>query len=223
MSENSDRTPPRLVRGSVRPMTRGDLDVVARMHAEHFPRNVAVRFGRAFVREYLRLFVDGSCAVAFVATRGDEIRGYLVGVTSTAGHRPHVRARMPRLVITAGPRLLLNLLFLARVLKRKVGHRLQGPSGAATPPPGPIAVLSHVAVSSECRQSGLGSALVMAFETAAARSGARTAALATVDGEDGAGEFYVDHGWRLAGCGVTVDQRRLQLYEKSLGTGGAGR
>lgn len=223
MIEQPDLASSRTAQDDVRPMTVEDLDVVATIHADHFPRNVAVRFGRRFVSAYLRLFVEGPHAVAFVATRGGEVSGYLVGVTSTAGHRPFVRARTAGLLRAAGPRLLANAAFLARVLFRRVRHRLARTPAQAPPPPGPIAVLSHVAVSSACRQSGLGSRLVTTFETAARASGARTGALATVDGEDGAGDFYVDHGWHAAGTGTTVDRRSLRLYEKDLDPAETGR
>lgn len=211
---------PRETRVRVRPMTHADVAEIVGMHVAHFPRNVAVRFGRRFVAAYVRLFVDSPAAIGRTATDGDVVVGYLLGVTSTADHRAFSKRRVVRLSIAALPRALPNLMFLLRVVARRVHVKRSGGEPEPTLEP-PVAVLSHLAVLERARRTGIGADLVRSFEEAAGSRGARTAVLATVEGEDGAGDFYARQGWRPSVRGTTVDQRDLRTFRKTFS--GSGR
>ena len=211
---------PRETRVRVRPMTHADVADIVAMHVAHFPHNVAVRFGRRFVAVYVRLFIDSPAAIGRIATDGDVVVGYLLGVTSTGDHRAFSKRRVARLSIAALPRALPNLMFLLRVVARRVHVKRSGGEPAPTLEP-PVAVLSHLAVLERARRTGIGADLVRSFEEAAVSRGARTAVLATVDGEDGAGDFYTRQGWRPSVRGTTVDQRDLRTFRKTFsGPGG---
>jgi ribosomal protein S18 acetylase RimI-like enzyme len=199
-------------------MTSHDLDVAAALHTQHFPRNIAARFGRRFVRAYLETFLRSPAAVGLVAVReSGTIVGYLVGVTSTELHRPFVRSQRRVLLRAAAPGLVRNSWFLARVLMRKIKNRVE--SASNTNEPGsvePVAVLSHVAVAETHRSSGAGGALVRAFELAALAAGTDKAVLATVVDDEDAGAFYRRLGWTQVSEGRTIDRRHLHVYEKNL-------
>lgn len=203
-------------RQSVRPMTAADVNRVAELHIGLFRHNVAVRFGARFVRQYIGLFLDSPAATAQVVAEDERVVGYLLGVTSTADHRPFVRTRRLDLVLAALPRLVSNIGFITKVGARKVRTRLRRQSAASDPQPGPVAVLSHIAVCQAARRHGAGTALVEAFERTVLEYGTQWAVLATIDGEDGAGDFYDRRGWREVSHGITVDARRLRIYEKTL-------
>jgi ribosomal protein S18 acetylase RimI-like enzyme len=199
---------------TVRTMTPEDVAVVAHLHVAHFPRNVAVRFGSRFVEAYVRLFLDSPFAVGLVATEREHVVGYLLGVSSTTEHRAFSKRRLTGLSVAALPQVIPNLTFLVKVATRRVrNRRSHDDSGPASP--GPIAVLSHIAVLEEARSCGTGATLVRNFEDAAVSRGARTAFLATVDCEDGAGDFYDRQGWVASSRGTTVDQRSLRIFKKT--------
>lgn len=205
----------------VRALRDDDLPAVLDLHLATFPDNVMGRFGRRLLRAYYRTFLTGPDALALVATDASgRPLGYLVGVLATARHRRWVRTHHRGELILAAlpafmsrPRLAAGMVRrrLAVVLRSRVGDRSATPGAVGVP--GPIAVLSHVAVAPAARGAGLGEALVARFEDAAEESGAALLCLATVDGGRAAA-LYERRGWRATARRRTFDGRTLRLYER---------
>ncbi|MDT9592669.1 GNAT family N-acetyltransferase [Nocardioides zeae] len=217
-----------------------DLDVVVRLHRRAFPDNVVGRFGGALLERYYRSFVTSPEAVATVATDDEGAPvGYLVGVLATDHHRRWVREHHLRALLAAAlPALLQHPVLAAGLLRRRLVVRLRALAGRLRPRaaggtvvevaptvdgssvarvrPGPVAVLSHVAVEPGARGGGAGSSLIDHFEQVAERRGAARMCLATAE-DGGAGALYERRGWRLQARRRTFDGRHLRIYERTVG------
>lgn len=207
---------------SLRPMARRDITFVTDEHRAHFPENAMGRLGGPFLRRYYKTFLDTPFAVATVAETGGRPCGYLVGILDTRAHRQLLlRRHGAALFASAILGLLLHPRMAGRLLARRVSlqidrtlHRSR-PTGPA-PTPASVAVLSHVATVGHMRGEGVGRALVTHFvETSRAR-GTDRISLATLDGPEGAGEFYVRQGWHLQARRQTFDGRWIRLYDLEL-------
>lgn len=207
--------PPRQV--LIRRMGLADLEFVVDEHLAHFPDNVFGQMGRRFLTEYYRTFLDGPHADAVVTVAEGSRVGYLVGVLDVREHRRLVRKfHFRRLAWHATSALALRPSMATGLLRRRISVRLAAlrsrarATGSASKG---IAVLSHVAVRAEARGLGLGTSMILQFVERAQDSGARTVSVATRAGEAGAGELYLQLGWKLTRERDTFDGRRIALYD----------
>lgn len=211
--------------GSVRPMTSEDLAFVAEQHRHHFPNGFFARLGHRFMVEYYAAFLSSPVAPGWVAVRGDQPVGFLVGTIDPARHRQHVlRRHGRRLALLAALALLINpvlaLLFVrtrARVYAAKlvVGRGNREQPGEAGNPGNVVAVLNHVAVTPEAQGAGLGTILVHRFVEEARRTECAGVVLVTASEGDAVG-FYSHLGWIETGRRTTVDGLRLTTFELTL-------
>ncbi len=81
---------------------------------------------------------------------------------------------------------------------------------------GPTAVVTAIVVDPAARRRGVGAALLNAYLAEAAAHGATTAALMTVDGPTGAGDFYESEGWTYILTRADADGTPLRLYRRNL-------
>lgn len=203
----------------VAPLTGAALEFAVAQHLEHFPHGFFAKLGPGFLREYYRCFLASDGAVALLAVRGNEPVGYLAGTVDPAGHRRELLRQHGRtLAWLATVAMLLHPglgVHFLRTRARRYLRRLLSHSSA--PPPeggGRTAVLSHVAVTSEARSAGVGSALIAEFEARVAAAGVGRITLVTAAGADGAGEFYLNRGWERTGEHLTPDGQRLATYTR---------
>lgn len=178
-----------------------DVPHVATLHLQALPASFFSSLGPRFLRRYHESFVAGPDGIGFVATHQQRLCGFVIGSTAAASHSAWVvRRRGPRLAVSAflamlvRPRVLVHFLSsrgarYARGLYRRVRHQPLA-QVADSPTSDQPAVLAHVAVHSAWRRIGLGEVLVRAFEREAQVRGARTIELVTLDGPEGAGQFY---------------------------------
>lgn len=210
---------------SVRPMTSQDLAFVAAQHRHHFPNGFFARLGQRFMVEYYAAFLSSPVAVGWVAVRHDQPVGFLVGTIDPTIHRQHVlRRHGRRLALLAACSFLRNpvlaLLFVktrARVYAAKLvggrGYRQQ-PEGTRLPRD-VVAVLNHVALTTQAQGAGLGSQLVGRFVEEARRAKCARVLLVTAS-EGDAVRFYSHLGWTETGQRTTFDGLRLTTFEFGL-------
>ncbi|WP_445259268.1 GNAT family N-acetyltransferase [Nocardioides aurantiacus] len=219
----------------LRPMTRADLAFVAGQHRVCFPTNVIGRLGEVALRAYYRTFIDAPYATAVVAELDGRACGFLVGIVHTARHRSWLRRHHVRSFAAAvTSSFAANPTLAARLVGRRFSMQLhryrqasrRGPSPAAAPvvadasDRGGVAVLSHIATVATARQQGVGDLLLQAFVVECRVRHCRKVSLATLDGDDGAGAWYVKRGWEQQSRRQTIDGRWIELYDFKLKTGG---
>jgi GNAT superfamily N-acetyltransferase len=207
---------------TLRPMTRHDIAFVTTAHRTFFPDNVMGRLGGPFLRRYYTTFLGTPYAVATMAETAGHPCGYLVGIFDTGAHRKLLlRSHGGSMVAAALLGLLLHPRFASALLVRRVRllfqrWRQRSESRGTASVPASVAVLSHVATVQAVRGSGVGSVLVSSFEASCREYGADRVSLATLDGPEGAGPFYVRQGWHLKARRQTFDGRWIRLYDREL-------
>jgi ribosomal protein S18 acetylase RimI-like enzyme len=213
----------------VRPARPGETARTARLHERSLPDGFFARLGTSFLARYHASFLTSSRARLLVAERGGRVVGFLAGTVDNAAHyRRVVQARPVGLLLAGIVSLLRRPRLAAEFLRTRTGRyvrallRQVAPSSAdeATtsdaaggPVAEPVAVLTHVAVSSDERGSGAGRALVGAFTEELAREGVEEVRLITaVDG--GAPRFYRRLGWRSRGRRRAADGTVVEEFAR---------
>lgn len=208
---------------SVGAMLPGHLDQAARLHLEALPHGFFADLGPRFLRGYYAAFLASPHAVALAAVSGGQLLGVVVGATRPRAHRRWVlRHRGWRLAVLGTAALVVRpkvaLWFLRTRVHRYVAAWRRGRAGAAeevSPERSrEPAVLSHLAVRDGARGEGIGRELTSAFVREAAQAGAPRVLLATLDGEDGAGQFYAKEGWEDDGVRVGPDGQRMRFFSR---------
>ncbi|MFE4490958.1 GNAT family N-acetyltransferase [Streptomyces niveus] len=215
------------------------LPYVVGEHRRLFPDGFFARLGPGFLGAYTGLYLTSPHALAFIAESEGRPVGFLVGVTDPVLHRRHTLRRHGGKLLTHAicglavrPGLLLHFLRtrLPRYIRKLTGRQptsappTQVPPEHATPthasptPPGPGAVLAHVAVADEASSQGIGADLIERFVAAATIAGCGRVSLVTAEGPQGAGPYYERRGWHLVGRTATPEGRQLLTYERLLGT-----
>lgn len=198
---------------AVRGGERGDVAFCASLHAQALGHGFFVRLGPTFLRAYYETFLASPHARFCVATVKGHRAGMLVGLVSPREHlRWLLRRRgIPMALLGAGamltrPRSTLRFLRtrLQRYRRTWRRHRSAVEEGGEG---SPEAVLSHVAVLPGARGAGIGQRLVETFLGEAERAGCERVVLTTLEGESGAREFYLAHGWTEIGRRPTADGR----------------
>lgn len=207
----------------VAPLDAADLNISASLQVDELGLGLYPALGPGFLRAYHRTFIDSPYAVALAACRDDETVGILLGTLDSVRHRSWVaRHRSARLVGRASVAMAARPHVAARFAHTRVRHYLRLlrkavalPSPEHTPPISRPAVLSHLAVVPKCQGTGVGAALLLAFEDQARAAGNSHAVLLTRTGCD-AERFYAAHGWASASHIASLDGVPLTHYAKAL-------
>lgn len=210
----------------VRPLVVADLTFAAALHAEALPHGFFASLGQPYLRVYYRGFVNSPYACAFVAEAGGDRIGVLVGVLDCDAHRHFILRRHSwrlalrgALALVGRPRLAARFVTTRMVRYIRVIVAAVRPGGQVpdTPGTGPakpaLGLLSHIAVISGNRGSGVGEALVRRFVEEAGRRGVGRIELVTLVGSRGAAPFYERLGWQRDGV---LDQGDEQYVKFSL-------
>ncbi|MFD6335564.1 GNAT family N-acetyltransferase [Streptomyces niveus] len=212
------------------------LPYVVREHRRLFPDGFFARLGPGFLGAYTGLYLTSPHALAFIAESEGRPVGFLVGVTDPVLHRRHTLRRHGGKLLTHAicglavrPGLLLHFLrtrlprYYRKLTRRQPPSAplaQASPTQASPTPPGPGAVLAHVAVADEASSQGIGADLMERFVAAATIAGCGRVSLVTAEGPQGAGPYYERRGWQLVGRTATPEGRQLLTYERILGTPG---
>lgn len=210
-----------------------DLRRTAQLHVKELPHGLFPRLGAEFVWRWHRAHLASGYGVFLVATRLDEIVGFVFGsVDRRANVAWIIRHHRPEL-LRAGIRALATRPAVAahflrtrclRYLRRLVSRGALGASSAATGE-SPEAqsmqsgVLEAVVVAPEERGKSIGTALVENFLAIVAAAGVERVELVTKAGPAGAAGFYECRGWRLVGSHLDRDGDLVLTYriETALG------
>lgn len=197
----------------------GDLDFCAELHAGALPHGFFVDLGPRFLRAYHRTFAESPHALLLVARLDGHPIGFVAGALDPAMHRRWLFRRrglelasIGAMALIARPRV--GLRFLRTRIQRYLGAWRSNRSGPLpdTRPEAPVPHLFHVATVDGARGFGGGRALVDAFVAAADASGARSVTLTTLEGPDGAGDFYERLGWIRTAGGLVFDGRAYEQW-----------
>ena len=188
----------------VRPMATSEVGEAAGLHAAQLPHGFFPRLGTLFLSEYYRAFAASPYAVVVVADGGSGVAGVAVGVVDGRHHQWVLANRGLRLAAVGALCVALRPWLLKPLVAGRLGRyatavnrvrrRRRADAGVSNGPPAP-AVLAHIAVDDAARGQGIGTRLVTEFLRAARDHGAGTARTTTLDGPEGALDFYRTTGW----------------------------
>ncbi len=214
---------------TVRETRAGDVPAVVALHLTHLPHGLFPRLGRGFMARWHRTFLATTHGVSLVVVDGgDRVVGFLAGATA---QRTHVRTviaehRLPLAVaglaaLAVRPGVAVHFLrtragsYLRRLLRRPV-RTGAAPQASVDGPGADVAVVTALVVDPAARGHGAGARLVDRFVELAAAGPAQRAELITLDGADGAQQFYEGLGWTLAGTRSNRDGQRCLRMERAL-------
>lgn len=207
---------------------RSDLDFCGALHARTLGHGFFVALGPRFLRAYHATFVDSPHAIALIASLDDHPVGALDGVLDPGAHRRWtLRHRGTRLVAGGLLALVTRPVPAVRVLRTRIArygvswwrYRRDGAAAGRREDDERTAVLSHVAVLPGARGTGVGGRLVGAFVEAARRSEVDRVTLVTLEGDEGAGEFYARLRWRPGPVHVTDEGRGMREWDLAVRRG----
>lgn len=205
----------------VSPSSGRDAGSLAAIHARYLGKGLFVSLGPAFLRSYYDGYLCSPYGIALVAKAKEQPVGMLVGTIDQRRHLRWIfRDQFLKLTALALVALATRPMTTVRFLRTRVGRYRAALRRARTTPDSDgdsmPAVLSHVAVLDGARGEGVGTQLVVAFESAAKDAGKSTAVLTTDAGASGATEFYLRHGWEVVGTAVGLDGELSTSMRKDL-------
>ncbi|TDE00355.1 GNAT family N-acetyltransferase [Jiangella asiatica] len=200
--------------------------MTASLHVTELPHGLFPRLGEGFVRRWHRAHVASPYGVVLVATRGDEVIGFVLGTTDRPANVAWIIShRRWELMATALGRLLTRprvafgflrtrgLRYVRRLFGRGAAPaRVAGKGDVPEAGFAPIAVLEAVVVAPEGRGEGVGTTLVEAFLGIVAAAGVERTELVTKAGASGAAGFYERAGWHQVGSHVDRDGDRVLTF-----------
>lgn len=192
---------------TLRPLEIGDVGACADLHLQAFPSFFLSQLGPRFLREFYRGFLGDEDAIAVVAVdplRG--IKGVVVGTFTPAGFFARLlRRRFLGFLVACALAVLrrpsrLPRLFRAVLYRGQVPLEVEG------------ALLSSICVAPETHGEGIGSQLIVAFQTKLRARDSSGHLLTDRDDNEAANHFYRRNGWELAGNFVTREGRPMNCY-----------
>ena len=184
-------------------MRQSDVAAVSAVHLAAFPTFFLTWLGPRFLRALYRTIVDDEHGIAFVATRGDQIVGFVAGTADKGFYR---RARRRWLHFAAAA---VGALVRRPSMARRLIRALWSPPGITSN----AALLMSLAVDPCIAGTGVGTRLTETFVQRARERGAPAVALTTDGvGNDVVHEFYRRRGFTLAAGYVTAEGRAMNEY-----------
>jgi ribosomal protein S18 acetylase RimI-like enzyme len=216
----------------------GDVPAIVTLHLRHLPHGLFPRLGRRFMVRWHSTFLATEHGVSLVVVDGqDRVVGFLAGATAQRSHVRTVLAEHRVRLAIAGlgalalrPGVALHFLrtrarsYLRRLLGSRAAQPVQAAAGplpagdgaADQEPEHDVAVVTALVVDRAARGRGAGARLVDRFVELSAAGPARRAELITLEGTDGAREFYEGLGWTLAGTRANRDGQPCLRMELTL-------
>ena|SRR2546425_3509641 len=186
---------------NIRPLGIEDIDAVVAIHVERFPNYRSTSLGKPFLRKMYYWFVTNYPDLALVATFDDQVVGFAVGSIGGYGRRVF-RHALPEVAwgFIRHPRLALNpsTFFLWKSYMRAFMPKSKKKRKTSPDEPQIIeAAFASLAASESA--PGAGIALILAFERAAKRKGARLIGHTVRRDNLIARRLYESLGWQLRG------------------------
>ena len=196
---------------SIRPMSVDKVYEVVDVHLRSFPGFFLSFLGPRFLRLFYESVQRHPRGVALVATSGDRIEGFVVGVTQQIGfYQDLVRKKKWAFAGAA-----LGALLRRPSIAPRLARALRQPEAAREA--GTDACLMSVAVRPESEGLGIGRQLVEAFCQTLSERGADAVSLTTDrDNNERVNRFYSDLGFRIAREYLTPEGRAINEYVASL-------
>ena len=208
---------------TVRPAGPDDLPRIAELHGAHLPHGLFPRLGPRFLRRWHRTFLDSPHGIALVTDDDGEVSGFLVGTSRQRAYVTGVLRRQRKQLAATGllclalrPRVAFSFL---RTRAGKYVRRIARPTPAVAAGDGTLdlAVITALVVDPALRGCGQGAALVERFAELAGAAGAERAELVTLEGPEGATQFYASLGWEEVRTKQNKDGDAVALMRARLG------
>lgn len=217
---------PEQIHATLDPLTARDVSAAVALHRRLLPHGFFVELGARVLARYYRGYLEGPYGYAMAARVDSRLAGVLVGTLDHDAHAVWANRHLPGLGAAAAGALVRRPVLIPRFLRgravrygRALARRMQRshhPSRNGHGPSERLAVLAHVYVDPAFQGLGLGRALVDGFVATARAGGAARVELVTLDGDAGAGAFYLRHGWERRGAPHSRDGMMFQTYARRL-------
>ena len=193
---------------TVEALAAADVDAVVRVHLRAFPEFFLSFLGPRFLRVFYGSFPDDPIGLAYVARApSGEVLGAVVGPLNPQGYFRRLLARRWWAFCSASAVAVLRRPGIIPKLCRAVFYR------GDSPPGGPRALLSSVAVAPEAQGMGVGRSLVERWVAGARARGARGCFLTTdAQGNESVNAFYRKLGWKVEATYSTPEGRSMNRY-----------
>ncbi|QQE77747.1 GNAT family N-acetyltransferase [Alicyclobacillus sp. SO9] len=212
-------------------MDRNDLDVVAKLHQEMLSEEFIVRFGPRFLKRYYRAFADSKHAVALVAVDEDTdmILGALLGTLNPSLHYRYLTRRHGvYFAFLISIQALLHAKLAKELVRTRIRRYTQGvlrsikrnaktDAVITTSLVTKVSDITHLFVNSDVQSAGVGTSLILSYQSLAIERGVRYIDLVTAPaGMNGAGAFYEKFGWKLQRTHISHSGEEFLLYRLDL-------
>lgn len=186
---------------TIKKLEAADVEGVAEIHLEQFPRSRSTLLGRPYVRKMYRWFLTEQPELSIIIISDGRPVGFAVGAIGGYGRRL-MRYALPEIIwgLVSHPMLLtrgetFNLwTSYAKALLPRLGRREDSGSNISAEVK---ASLASIAVSKAAQGRGAGKALMAAFEVAARGQGATVLGLSVVAENTAARRLYEACGWKV--------------------------
>jgi ribosomal protein S18 acetylase RimI-like enzyme len=176
----------------VAPFRREHVARVAELHCSALPGLLSL-LGRGATVAFYSGYVDSRRCVGFVDEHDDVVRGFIVGSDDPQGmRRDAMRANGSRILLSLATGVVRRPGVLRPLVDAVVGLRYGGFDSH-------VPELTYIAVRSDARGAGIGSALLTAFDAALRARGVNRYELSVEDDNHRAVAFYNSHGLRQTG------------------------
>lgn len=184
-----------------------DVSEIVRVHQEAFPNFFLTQLGARVLRRYYSEAIQWRNAYSVVATDGEEILGFAVGIVNLGEYNEHlIRHHSLRLAIAALPRFILHPSLLVRAL-----WSVTRPKAEEEKPQ--EASITSIAVSSRRQRRGLGKLLLAELVQRMQERGVEQITLSTdMENNERANAFYASSGFHLHHSYTTWKGRRMNEY-----------
>ncbi len=189
---------------NIRPLRIEDLDAVTAVHLERFPESRSTSLGKPFLRKMYRWFIVNQPELALVATIDGRVVGFAVGSIGGYG-RQIFRYALPEITwgLVRHPKLILrpSTFNLWKSFMRGLIPKSDKRKEAKPNNPGNAEVVdawfASLAVSRSAQ--GAGPFLIIAFERALKRKGAKLVAGTVLANNTVLRRVYENLGWEARG------------------------
>jgi ribosomal protein S18 acetylase RimI-like enzyme len=199
-----------------RPATVADLEAVAEVHLAAFPESFLTRLGHTFLRWYYAEVLRTPTGILLLDVEDGLVTGFVAGFARPSSFHRSLAMRAWRVAPSLAFAMARRPDVVGRALSNVV--RIGRLAGGDQPHDGATSELASLAVRPSHAGRGIGSRLVVAFSTTAARSGS-TAVELTTDAASNQRtlDFYRRHGFEVVRTIERGRGRPMVLCRRDLG------